>query len=109
MLAKKLLYPAAFALAVGVTTGCQITPPPEPPPDPIAELRAVAEEALRTANTAAYDAATAKDMAFSAQTAAGSAQETADYAQEAAHSALACCDANSRRMNRMFHDSMKSK
>ena len=109
MLAKKLLYPAAFALAVGFATGCQVTPPVDPPPDPIAELRAVAEEALRTANTAGYDSATAKDMAFAAQSAADSAQETADYAQEAAHSALACCDENSRRMNRMFHDSMKSK
>ena len=109
MLAKKLLYPAAFALAVGFTTGCQVTPAPEPPPDPIAELRAVAEEAMRTANTAAYDAATAKDMAFTAQTAAGSAQETADEALQSAYDAIACCDANARRMNRMFHDSMKSK
>ena len=108
MLAKKLLYPAVFALAVGFATGCQVTPV-EPPADPIAELRAVAEEALRTANTAAYDAATAKDMAFTAQSAADSAQDTADLAQEAAHSALSCCDENSRRMNRMFHDSMKSK
>ena len=110
MLAKKLLYPAAFALAIGFTTGCQITPTVvEAPVDPIPELRAIAEEALRTANTAAYDAATAKEMALSAQGAANSAQEAADYAQEAAHSALACCDANSRRMNRMFHDSMSSK
>ncbi len=38
-----------------------------------------------------------------------SAQESADAALEAAAAAQACCDANSRRMNVMFHDSMKGK
>lgn len=102
MLAKKLLYSAACALAIGFTTGCQITPAPVAPVDPIPELRAIAEEALRTANTAAYDAATAKEMALTNQ-------EAVDSAQETANSAIACCDANSRRMNRMFHESMGSK
>jgi len=92
MLTKKLL--ATF------TAGCQQTTQTtvaaeEPAGDPLAELRSVAEEALRTANTAAHDAATAKDLALSAQAAADAAQ--------------ACCDANSRRMGRMFDGSMSSK
>lgn len=97
MLSKKFLYPAAFALAATLATGCQLTPGEEPAAegDPLGEVRAIAEEALRTANTAAYDAATAKDMALSAQ--------------EAANAAQACCDANSRRMSRMFSGSMSSK
>ena len=98
MLSKKLLYPAAFALAATLATGCQVTPGGEPAAEegnPLDEVRSIAEEALRTANTAAYDAATAKDMALSAQDAANAAQ--------------ACCDANSRRMSRMFSGSMSSK
>ena len=97
MLSKKLLYPAAFALATAFATGCQVTPsePAAEEGDPLGEVRAIAEEALRTANTAAYDAATAKDMALAAQDAANAAQ--------------ACCDANSRRMSRMFSGSMSSK
>ena len=97
MLTKKLLIPAAFAMAATFTTGCQQTTMAEAEPevDPMAELRSVAEEALRTANTAAHDAATAKDLALAAQDAANAAQ--------------ACCDANSRRMSRMFDGSMSSK
>ena len=99
MLIKKLLFPAAFVFAAAISTGCQTTAMEgeamEDAPDPVAEARAVAEEALRTANTAAHDAATAKDMALAAQ--------------EAANAAQACCDANSRRMSRMFSGSMSSK
>ena len=99
MLTKKLLIPAAIALAATLTAGCQqttqTTAAAEPAGDPLAELRSVAEEALRTANTAAHDAATAKDLALSAQAAADAAQ--------------ACCVANSRRMSRMFDGSQSSK
>ncbi len=98
MLTKKLLIPAVVAMAATFsTTGCQTTETmaAEPEVDPIAEVREIANEALRTANTAAHDAATAKDMALSAQDAANAAQ--------------ACCDANSRRMSRMFDGSMSSK
>ena len=97
MLTKKLLVPAVFAFAATFATGCQqttVTADAEAT-DPLAELRSVAEEALRTANTAAHDAATAKDLALAAQDAANAAQ--------------ACCDANSRRMSRMFDGSMSSK
>ena len=98
MLTKKLLFPAVFALAATLSTGCQTTAMEEEAmeeADPLAETRSIAEEALRTANSAAYDAATAKDLALSAQEAAAAAQ--------------ACCDANSRRMSRMFSGEMSSK
>ena len=98
MLTKKLLVPAVIGFAAIFSTGCQttdVTAAEEPAGDPLAEVRAIAEEALRTANTAAYDAGTAKDMALAAQDAAAAAQ--------------ACCDANSRRMSRMFDGSMSSK
>ena len=97
MLTKKLLFPAVIAFAAMLATGCQTTAMEgaEEAADPMAEVRSVAEEALRTANTAAYDAATAKDMALAAQ--------------EAANAAQACCDANSRRMSRMFSGSMSTK
>ena len=98
MLTKKLLVPAVIGFAAVLSTGCQTTETMAEESmegDPMAELRSVAEEALRTANTAAHDAATAKDLALAAQDAANAAQ--------------ACCDANSRRMSRMFDGSMSSK
>jgi hypothetical protein len=98
MLTKKLLIPATIGFAAIFSSGCQTTETmaaEEPAADPLAEVRSIAEEALRTANTAAYDASTAKDMALAAQDAAAAAQ--------------ACCDANSRRMSRMFDGSMSTK
>lgn len=96
MLTKKLLLPAAFALATTFSAGCQHTEhAAAEEADPLAEVRSLAEEALRTANSASHDAASAKDLALSAQ--------------EAANAAQACCDANSRRMSRMFDGSMSSK
>lgn len=100
----KSLQALAMAGTVAFAAGCSITGTEEAADvvDPLAEVREIANEALRTANTAAFNASTAKDMALSAQ-------ESADAALEAAAAAQACCDANSRRMNVMFHDSMKGK
>ncbi len=101
----KSLQALAMAGTVAFAAGCSVTGTEEAAGDvvdPLAEVREIANEALRTANTAAFNAATAKDMALSAQ-------ESADAALEAAVAAQACCDANSRRMNVMFHDSMKGK
>ena len=97
MLTKKLLIPAAIGFAAVLSTGCETTAMEAETmeADPVAEVREIANEALRTANTAAHDAATAKDMALAAQ--------------EAANAAQACCDANSRRMSRMFDGSMSTK
>lgn len=100
----KSLQALAIAGTVAFAAGCTVTGTEEAAEtvDPLAEVREIANEALRTANTAAFNASTAKDMALSAQ-------ESADAAMEAATAAQACCDANSRRMNVMFHDSMKGK
>jgi len=100
----KSLQALAFAGTAVLAAGCTVTgtETADDGVDPLAEVREIANEALRTANTAAFNASTAKDMALSAQ-------ETADAAMEAATAAQACCDANSRRMNVMFHDSMKGK
>ena len=86
MLTKKLLFPAVFALAATFSTGCATTDTGTA--DAIAANKSIAEEALRTANSAAYGAAVAKDLAL----ANGDA-----------------IDANSRRMGRMFGGSMGSK
>ena len=94
----KLLIPAAIGFAAIFSTGCQTTETMAEETmevDAMAEIAEIANEALRTANTAAHDAATAKDLALAAQDAANAAQ--------------ACCDANSRRMSRMFDGSMSSK
>tara|TARA_B110000240_G_C13433756_1_gene424912 strand:- start:514 stop:834 length:321 start_codon:yes stop_codon:yes gene_type:complete len=100
----KSLQAIAIAGTLAFAGGCTLTGAQEAADtvNPLDEVREIANEALRTANTAAYNAATAKDMAFSAQ-------ETADTALEAAASAQAYSDANSRKMNVMFHDSMKGK
>ncbi|MFK7794468.1 MAG: hypothetical protein AB8B89_03890 [Gammaproteobacteria bacterium] len=100
----KSLQALAIAGTVAFSAGCTLSSPQEEAAavDPLAEVREIANEALRTANTAAFNAATAKDMALAAQ-------ESADAALEASTAAQACCDANSRRMNVMFHDSMKGK
>ncbi len=99
----KSLQALAMAGTVAFAAGCTVTGTEEVADvDPLAEVREIANEALRTANTAAFNAASAKDAALSAQEAAAAAQETATTAQ-------ACCDANSRRMNVMFQDSMKGK
>ena len=99
----KSLQALAMAGTVAFAAGCTVTGTEEAEVvDPLAEVREIANEALRTANTAAFNASTAKDLALSAQ-------ESADAALEAAAAAQACCDANSRRMNVMFHDSMKGK
>ena len=102
MLSKSL---KAFAVAgvVAIGAGCTVTPNEESAPAvTLADVQALAEEALRTANTADYKAATAKDLATEAQ-------ETANLALEVANGAQACCDANSRKMNVMFHEKSKGK
>jgi len=99
----KSLQALAMAGTVAFAAGCTVTGVEDDDGmNPLAEVREIANEALRTANTAAFNASTAKDMALSAQ-------QTADDAMEAAAAAQACCDANSRRMNVMFHESMKGK
>lgn len=95
----KSLQALAMAGTVAFTAGCATS---QESINALDEVREIANEALRTANTAAYNAANAKDMALGAQ-------ETADDALSMAVSAQSTADANSRRMNVMFHNSMKGK
>jgi hypothetical protein len=99
----KSLQAVALAGTVAFAAGCSLTPQEAvDTTDPLAEVREIANEALRTANTASFDASKAKELALGAQ-------ESADLALEAAAAAQACCDANTRRMNVMFNDMQKSK
>jgi len=101
MITKKLLIPVVFALAATLSAGCETTGTEarvgvkDQLRMDVDTARSIADEALRTANSAAYAAATAKDLGLAAS--------------EAANAAQACCDANSRRMSRMFSGSMSSK
>lgn len=100
---SKSLKAFAIAGAVAIGAGCTVTPTEDAAPSlTLADVQAIAEEALRTANTADYKAATAKDLATEAQ-------ETANLALEVANGAQACCDANARKMNVMFHEASKGK
>lgn len=98
----KSLQAVALAGTVVIATGCTVSSTTGTGANPLDEVREIANEALRTANTASYSASVAKEMALGAQ-------ETADVAVELATMAQDTADANTRRANVMFHDTMKSK
>jgi hypothetical protein len=98
----KSLQAVALAGTVVIATGCTVSSTTGTGANPLDEVREIANEALRTANTAGYNASVAKEMALGAQ-------ETADLAVELATMAQDTADANTRRSNVMFHDTMKSK
>ena len=99
----KSLQAVALAGTVVIAAGCTVTSSTTSTGgNPLDEVREIANEALRTANTAGYNASVAKEMALGAQ-------ETADLAVELATMAQDTADANTRRSNVMFHDTMKSK
>lgn len=52
MLTKKLILPAAFALAATLSTGCETTTMAESGSTSLAEVQAMAEQALEAANMA---------------------------------------------------------
>lgn len=102
-LLSKSLKAIAVAGVVAIGAGCTVTPSEEAAPTlTLADVQQIAEEALRNANTADYKAETAKNLATEAK-------ETASLALEVANGAQACCDANARKMNVMFHDASKGK
>ena len=70
---------------------------------------AVASGCASTASTSSHTLDGVHALAQEAMTAAQNAVETANAAAEAANGAQACCEANTRRMDAMFNDSMKSK
>lgn len=64
------------------------------------EVRAMAQEAQSTAQSA-------ESTANSAESTAENAQQTADRAMKAAQEAKDCCEANSKRIERMFEKSQR--
>ncbi|MDN5862674.1 MAG: Lpp/OprI family alanine-zipper lipoprotein [Salinisphaera sp.] len=64
------------------------------------ELKAQVQKAMQMAESA-------QSTANSAQSTAQSAQATAEQAMSAAQEAQACCQANSKRIERMFKTSMR--
>ena len=91
----------AVALSIGLMTGC-------------AGLREQIDQANKTAQQAATDAAAAKRAADGvaataneAKTRATNAQATADAAKRAADQANACCAANTEKIDRMFRERQK--
>lgn len=70
-------------------------------PEQLSEVRAMAEQAQRSADAA-------QATADKAQQSADSARQAADKAvADARREARACCEANSKRIERMFEESQK--
>ena len=94
---KKFHRVFTLAIATGVilvASGCAATITQED----FDSLSSRVSELELSTNTADANAAKAKELALEAQ-------QTAEKAQETADSSVACCDANSSRLNRMFQKS----
>lgn len=73
----------------------------------LAEVGAVAENAQSTASSAATTASSAVATANQASRTADAALEAAGDAAAAADAAMACCNENSRKLDRMFEKAMQ--
>lgn len=93
---KNVLKGLILAGLVAGAAGCATVNP-----DQLSEVRAMAQEAQRTAEAAQASADQANTAAADARRAAESA--VADAKREA----RACCEANSKRIERMFEESQK--
>lgn len=90
---------ALLAAALGSVAGCATT----------ADLDGLRDElaAIRTSvNEAQQDATAAGESAQGAQQSADAARETADQALRLAEETQSCCNRNTRRMDRMFEQSV---
>ena len=88
----KLIKLSVLALSIGLAGGC-------------ADMRQV-EEAKAAAANAMAKATEAYNLAQNAHTVASEAAYNADQAQKSAESALACCNDNASRLDRMFEKAM---
>lgn len=86
----KLIKIAAIAALVGGAAGCANND----------ELRAQIDDAMQAAKSA-------QTTANSAQSTANEAKQTADRAMKAAQESKACCQANSKRIDRAFEQSQR--
>ena len=87
-----LIKASVLALALGLAGGCADT-------TQIDEIRATADAAMSRANDA-------YNLAQNAHTVASEAAYAADQAQKDAQAALACCNDNASRLDRMFEKAM---
>lgn len=76
-------------------------------PEQLSAVEAKATSAMSDARKAASDAASALKAAQSAQASADSAAATAASAKSTAEAAMACCNENKDRIERMFEQTMK--
>ncbi len=105
MMNKKLigrLQLPALCLVLGFTSACSTVSPEQ-----LSAVEAKATSAMSDARKAASDAAAAMKAASAAQEAASAAQATADSAKSTAEAAMACCNENKDRIERMFEKTMK--
>ncbi|MCB1748399.1 MAG: hypothetical protein H6977_18250 [Gammaproteobacteria bacterium] len=105
MMSKKLiarLQLPVLAMVLAFTSACSTVSPEQ-----LSAVEAKATSAQSDARKAASDAAAALKAAQSAQEAATAAQATADSAKSTAEAAMACCNENKDRIERMFEKTMK--
>lgn len=91
-----------LGLALVFTSACSTVSPEQ-----LSAVEAKATSAMSDARKAASDAAAALNAANAAKEAASAAQATADAAKSTAESAMACCNENKDRIERMFEKTMK--
>lgn len=91
----------ALCVALGLASGCSTVTPEQ-----LSAVDAKATSAMSDARTAATNAANALKTAQAAQEAASAAQATADSAKSTAEAAMACCNENKDRIERMFEKVM---
>jgi len=89
----KLIKISILALSIGLVGGCADT-------TQIDAVKATADAAMARANDA-------YNLAQNAHTVASEAAYAADKASKDAQAALACCNENSRRLDKMFEQAMQ--
>lgn len=91
-----------LCLALAFTSACSTVSPEQ-----LSAVEAKATSAISDARRAAGDAAAALKAAQAAQATADSAAKTAASAKSTADAAMACCNENKDRIERMFEQTMK--
>ena len=91
----------ALCVVLGLASACSTVTPEQ-----LSAVDAKATSAMSDARTAATNAANALKTAQTAQEAATAAQATADSAKSTAEAAMACCNENKDRIERMFEKVM---
>ena len=97
---QSLMKMSALVLVLGLAAGCASQ-------EAIDRAQATADNVARDAAAAKSAAEAARAAADSAAQSAAAAQSTADQALAAAQEAMACCEANRDRLERMFQRSMQ--